>query len=172
MKFGRKLSALALIVVMGAGLAGCTSEPPMPPKPSATAEQVTPETELFMASRDWRPDDRGVTINDAQRAAFDEAVLMSPDINSRIEKEGLEDTFLWNIAYVGASAPKEVLTDEVLAADLTGFYKDEAGNADLLGGIGDSKFMDYVAEETGIPESAIYFHVVAHIAQLGAIHLR
>lgn len=169
----RKFPALVLILVMGAGLAGCTSGPPLPPKPStSTGVTVTPETELFMASRDWRPDDRGVTVTDAQRAAFDEAVLMSPDINSRMEAEGLEDTFLWNIAYVGASAPKEVLTDDVLSADLTGFYKDEDDNADLLGGIGDSKFMDYVAKETGIPKTAIYFHVVAHIAQLGAIHLR
>lgn len=170
--FSRKLPALALILVMGAGLAGCTSGTTLPPKPSATSQVVTPETELFMASRDWRPDDRGVTVTEAQRTAFDEAVLMSPDINSRIETEGLEDTFLWNIAYVGASAPKEVLTDEALSADLTGFYKDEAGNADLMGGIGDSKFVDYVAKETGIPKTAIYFHVVAHIAQLGAIHLR
>lgn len=171
MKLGRKLSALALIVVMGAGLAGCTSEPTPPPKPTAT-QTVDPENALFSASRDWRADDRGVKVTDEQRAAFEEAVLMSADINYRMSTEGLSDTFLWNVAYIGATAPKAVLTDEVLSADLSGMAKDSEGNTDLFGGAADAEFMDYVSEETGIPKSALYFHVVAHIAQLGAIHLR
>lgn len=165
---GRKLSALALITVMGVSLAACSPGEQLPPKPTKTQVASDPETELFVMSRDWKPDTRGVKVTDEQKAAFDEAVLMSPDINSRVGAEALSDTFLMNVAYVGASAPDKVLTDEVLAADFSGQYKDETGNTDLLGGQGDSEFVKYVSEETGIPQTTPYYHVVVHIAQLGA----
>lgn len=166
--FGRRVAALALIAVMGVSLAACSPSDNLPPQPTKTQVASDPETELFVASRDWKPDTRGVKVTDEQKAAFEEAVFMSPDINSRVGTESLTDTFLTNVAYIGASAPEKVLTDEVLAADFSGQYKDETGNTDLLGGQGDSAFAKYVSEETGIPETTPYWHVVLHIAQLGA----
>lgn len=172
MMWGRALATGVTVIALGLGMVACTPEQKLPPVPSAAAENTDPEMELFTISRDWTPNDRGVTVSAEQKAAFDTALSESPDIRYRMDTEGVNDTFVWNIAYVGATAPKKVLTDEVLKADLGGFYKDATGNTDLLGGIGDSEFMTYVSEETGIPETAMYFHVVAHIAQLGALHLR
>lgn len=169
---GRKLGALALIAVMGVSLAACTPDTPLPPKPSVSETPVDTENQMFMISRGWTPDARGVTITDEQRAAFDEAVLMSADINSRVSTESLSDTFLMNVAYVGASAPDKLLTDEVMAADFSGQAKDAEGGTDLFGGQADAEFVDYVSEETGIPQTNPYYHVVVHIAQLGAKHFR
>lgn len=170
--FSRRAVAVPVILMLALGMASCSPEPELPPQPPKVTQAPDPETELFTISQYWSPDDRGVDATAEQKAAFKEALMQAPDVHYRVDSEGVSDTFLWNVAYVGASAPEKVLTDAVLKADLSGQYKDKTGNTDLLGGVGDSEFMSYVAEETGIPEDARYFHVVAHLAQLGALHLR
>lgn len=163
----RIVATVGVGLVLTLGLAACSpGEPPRPAVPSSSAAAADPEFQIVTAYGQPPLDTRGVEASDEQKAAFQEDVANQPDISSRVATEGLDENFAWNLAYIGATAPAEAITDEVRNADLTGF----ASTPNLLDGLEGSAFAAWVAEESGIPEDSIYFHVPLHAAQLGVKH--
>lgn len=166
----KKFAAVGLSLTLALGLAACTPEgPTLPPTPTQTSAPevfVDPETQLIEVFGTPPLDTRGVEATEAQKTAFSEDVANQPDISTRVLTEGLNDSFIWNLAYIGATAPADIITPEVREADLTGFSQ----TPQLLDGLDGSEFAAWVAEESGIPEDSIYFHVPMHLAQLGVKH--
>lgn len=162
------LAVTGVSLALAFSLAACTPGPNLPPQPTSTAAIADPEFELITAFGSPSLDTFGVEATDEQKAAFEEDVMNQPDISTRVATEGLTDAFIWNLGYIGASAPADIVTDEVRNADLSGFA---SSSPQLLDGLDGSEFAAFVAEKSGIPESSTYFHVPLHLAQLGAKHL-
>lgn len=165
------LAIVGVAAVLVLGLSACSpATPPLPPTPTASNGQPVPrpdpEYDLSRNSIGVDINTQGLQPTEEQKAAFWEDVLNSPDINTRMIREGLTETFIRNLGYIGAAAPDSAVTDEVIGADLTGF------SADRLDGLYDSEFSKWVSEKSGISQDSLYYVVVLHTAQLGIKHFR
>ena len=162
-------SAAVLALVLSA----CSpSTPVLPPKPTTEvggpATTADPEYEVSRNNISVDINTQGIQPTEAEKAAFWDDVRNSADINTRMIREGLTETFIRNVGYIGAAAPASAVTNAVTAADLSGNSREQ----NRLDGLYDSEFSKWVSEKTGISQDAMYYVVVLHTAQLGIKHFR
>ena len=170
MRTSRKLFA-ASALALALSLSACTpATPPLPPPaPSGgNNQQSNPEYELSKNSIGVDINTQGLNTTEEQKKAFWDDVLNSADINTRMLNEGLTETFIRNLGYIGAAAPNEAVTNQVTSADLSG----NSTEKNRLDGLYDSAFSKWVSEKSGISQDAMYYVVVLHTAQLGIKNFR
>lgn len=170
-----KRSRLLLVsssIVLALGLSACSpSAPVLPPKPTSADEAgktLDPEYEISQNNISTDLNTRGLQPTEDQKKAFWEDVMNSADINTRMIRENLTETFVRNIGYIGAAAPASAVTNEVTSADLSG----RSTEKNRLAGLYDSEFSKWVSEQSGISQDATYYVVILHTAQLGIKNFR
>ena len=163
-------AALALALSLSACSPSAT--PPLPPKPTAAEGQqpATPNPEYDLSRNSIGVDinTQGLQPTEEQKKAFWDDVLNSADINTRMIRENLSETFIRNLGYIGATAPDSAVTNEVTSADLSG----NSTEKNRLDGLYDSEFSKWVSEKSGISQDSMYYVVVLHTAQLGIKNFR
>lgn len=164
---------LGVSIVLALSLSACSpSTPPLPPKPSSADGQapVMPDPEFDLSNNGISVDinTQGLQPTEEQKKAFWDDVLKSPDINTRMIRESLSETFIRNLGYIGAAAPNAAITNQVTSANLTGTSTEK----NRLDGLYDSDFSKWVSEKSGISQDSMYYVVVLHTAQLGIKNFR